>query len=879
MKCFLLSTFFILLFISSNAQQKSAGSLQWSVAATLPLAKDAEKQLGLAGAVGGVHNNVLIIAGGANFPGALPWEGGKKKYWDDVYILVKDVKGNYQWLDKTFKLPFPIGYGASVSTPQGVFIFGGENEGGILSQSLLLQWNTLTNELTVSSFTPLPLPLTNASATLLNNIVYVAGGETKGTATTSFFSINLADTKNWNTLPSLPKALSHAVAVTQSNGEYPCIYVIGGRAQSPDGISQLFNSTFRFDPKKNIWSQMASIGNGKGDTTSLSAATAIPSGANYILVMGGDKGNVFTQIEQYNAAIAKENDIAVKQQLQAAKKELLTKHDGFSKDMYLFNTVTNAWTLAGNLPASHVTTFAVQWGNDILIPSGEIKPGIRSSDILKGSLISKEYFSWLDYLVVFVYLGLMIGIGLWASQHQGTTDDYFRGGQRIPGWAAGLSIYGTQLSAITFMSIPAKTYASNWNYFFLQMTILMVIPIITNYFIPFYRKLQITSAYEYLEKRFNYVARALASLLYMMLQVGRLAIVLLLPSLALTLVTGIDVNICILLMGIITIFYTLKGGIEAVVWTDVVQVIILLGGALACLIMIPFMLDGSPATIWQTLQQEEKLDLFNTRFSFTEPSIWVVLLGGLAINVITYGADQSVVQKYLTTKDEAASKKSLRLGAWMALPSALIFFSIGTLLYLFYKHNPDKVNYQLASADAIFPWFIVTELPNGVTGLLIAAIFAAAMSTLSSSMNSVTTALITDFYRRAWPNKEEKSYLKTAKLFTLIIGVVGTSLALVMARWGISSLWDQFNTILGLFTGGLGGLFVLGIFTERANAKGVIAGLIVSGFIQFYISRYTNINLLMYAFTGLVSCVFFGYIFSLLFGAQQKNIQGLTVYK
>jgi Na+/proline symporter len=257
----------------------------------------------------------------------------------------------------------------------------------------------------------------------------------------------------------------------------------------------------------------------------------------------------------------------------------------------------------------------------------------------------------------------------------------------------------------------------------------------------------------------------------------------------------------------------------------------------------------------------------------------VVVLGGLAINVITYGADQSVVQKYLTTRDEAASKRSMRLGAWMAIPSALIFFSIGTMLYLFFKEHPERVNYQLQSQDAIFPWYIVTELPAGITGLLIAAVFAAAMSTLSSSMNSVTTALITDFYRRFSPHKSERNYLTAAKALTMVIGIVGTSLALVMAQWGISSLWDQFNTILGLFTGGLGGLFVLGIFTKRANAKGAITGLLISGLVQFYISQYTNINLLLYAFTGLVTCVVFGYVFSLLFGKDKKEIDDLTMYR
>lgn len=875
--------FAILLFLSVyhlEAQQKSPNSMNWSKITPMPPAPGEHTQLGLAGVMGGIHNNALLIAGGANFPDAMPWEGGKKKYWQDVYVLLKDAKTDYEWHNKTFLLPEPIGYSASVSTSKGVLYIGGENEQGISAKVHLLQWDPTKQEVVTKSLPSLPLPLTNAAAAVIGNQVYVAGGETTGMATNGLFRLNLSEpTASWEKLPDLPEALSHAVGIVQSNGEYPCLYLIGGRTQTPSGISALHSSTYRFDPKKNNWKKLQAIADGKGNKTTLSAATGVATGANYILVFGGDKGNVFTQIEQYNAAIAQAANETQKLQLQVEKLKLLTAHNGFSRTIYLYNTVTDSWTTVGMLPASHVTTFAAKWDNDILIPSGEIKPGIRTPEVLKGSMAPKQYFAWLDYMVVAVYLLLMVGIGLWTSKNQDTTDDYFRGGQRIPGWAAGLSIYGTQLSAITFMSIPAKTYATNWSYFILQMTIIMVIPVITNYFIPFYRKLQITSAYEYLEKRFNYAVRALASLLYIMLQLGRLAIVLLLPSLALTLVTGINVNLCILLMGIITIFYTMKGGIEAVVWTDVAQVVVLLGGALVCLVMIPLQLNGDASSIWQTIQQNEKLNIINTSFSFTEPTLWVVLFGGFAINVITYGADQSVVQKYLTTKDETASKKSLRLGAWMALPSALIFFSIGTLLYLFFKDHPEKANYQLQSQDAIFPWYIVTELPAGITGLLIAAVFAAAMSTLSSSMNSVTTALITDFFRVFFSGKTEKSYLATARIMTLTVGIIGTLLALVMAHWGISSLWDQFNTILGLFTGGLGGLFVLGIFTRRANAKGAIIGLLISGMVQFYISQYTHINLLLYAFTGLVTCVVFGYLFSMLLGKQEKDIQGLTVYK
>lgn len=864
--------------VVSFGQNAAVEGIHWSVPTALPAAPGEVEQIGLAGVAGGVHNNALLIAGGANFPDLMPWHGGVKKYWNHIYVLFKVGEQDYQWSDRTFELPHPLAYSASATTDNGILLIGGENEDGIQSSVYLLRWDIVSEEVIILPMPQLPLPLTNATAAVIDSKVYLAGGETKGGTSNGFYALDLSAPVSWERLPDLPVGVSHAVGIAQSNGEYPCFYLIGGRAQSPSGISELYGTTYRFDPRKNHWDQLSDLSASVGNTTALSAATGVASGANYILVIGGDKGEIFSEIQRLDVAIAETTDEEKKQSLETEKLQLVESHPGFSKDIYLYNTVTDTWTITDTLPFSHVTTFATLWGNDLLIPSGEIQPGVRTPDILNGYMEPQHYFAWQDYAVVILYLLMMIGVGLWTSKNQLTTDDYFKGGQRIPGWAAGLSIYGTQLSAITFMAIPAKAYATDWSYFILQMTIIMVIPIITNYFIPFYRNLQITSAYEYLEERFSYLVRAMASLLYIMLQVGRLAIVLLLPSLALTLVTGINVNICILMMGLVTIFYTMKGGIEAVIWTDVIQVVILLGGALVCLVMIPLQLQGGPAEVWQTIEENNKLNIINLNFTFSEPTLWVVLVGGIAINVISYGADQTVVQRFLTTKYEKSAKKSMRLGAWLAFPSSIIFFSIGTLLYLFFKENPDKVNYQLQSQDAIFPWYIVTELPAGVTGLLIAAIFAAAMGTLSSCLNSVSTAIITDFYRR-FTAKTEKNYLNTAQFLTLFIGLIGTALALAMAGWGIASLWDQFNIILGLFTGGLGGVFVLGIFTKKANAVGAAAGLLISGGTQYYISSYTNIHLLMYAFMGLVSCVVFGYLFSLLFGSSKKEIGGLTVYK
>lgn len=881
-------TVIILSFILLNVQglfaqqnkESIKDSLLWDVQNKLPTLKEGAHQLGLAGAVIGISNERFIIAGGANFPNGLPWEGGKKAFHQEVYIAKMGNKNQLEWEPARPLLPNPLAYSANVSFQNGFITVGGEDYIGAIPHVSYWLWDEKNSNLVESKFPDLPKPLTNTAAAILNNHLYVMGGENQdGPSDAVWFLDLIQKDKGWQSGPSLPLATSHASAVVQADGEGMQLFLIGGRSKTPSGVSDLYNQVLCLNIKEQKWISKSPITLNKQEIPALSAASAATSGSTYILIFGGDDGQVFHQIETYDQKIHLAKSEEEKAALRFKKNELVKNHKGFNKNVLLYNTITDSWTKLEDLPYSPVTTTAVKWQDHIIIPSGEIQPGVRTPTILIGTPQAPTGMAWLDYAVIVGYLLLMVGIGIWTGRGQTSTEDYFKGGQKIPGWAAGLSIYGTQLSAITFMSIPAKTYATNWLYFILQLTIILIIPIITRYFIPFYRKLNITSAYEYLELRFNYLVRAMGSFLYIMLQIGRLAIVLLLPSLALSVVTGVSVSNCILLMGVITIFYTMKGGITAVIWTDVAQVVILLGGALVCMILMILSINQPWPEVWTSLQDAGKIQIIDANFRFDSPTLWVVIIGGIAINIVSYGADQSVVQKFLTTKDAEGSKKSIRLGAWMALPSAIIFFSIGTLLYLFYQQYPDRVNYQIESQDSIFPWFIVSELPPGVVGLLIAAVFAAAMSTLSSSINSVTTAITTDFYRRFNAQHSEKHYLNLAKMVTLIIGCIGTGLALIMAKWGITSLWDQFNMILGLFTGGLGGVFLLGIFSIRTNAPGAVFGIIISAILQWLIKDYTSVHFLLYAATGLVSCMMFGYIFSFLFSAPGNEINQLTIHE
>lgn len=483
----------------------------------------------------------------------------------------------------------------------------------------------------------------------------------------------------------------------------------------------------------------------------------------------------------------------------------------------------------------------------------------------------KNGFSAIDIIVLVLYFGVLVFIGYYFSKRQKNSDDYFRGGQRIPWWAAGLSLFGTALSAITFMAIPAKSYATNWSYMLFNGGILMVAPIIMFVFIPFFRKLNITTAYEYLEVRFNSLIRVVCSLAFIVFQVGRMGIILLLPAIAINVVTGFDIFLCIILMGVFSIIYTRMGGIEAVVWTDALQVVILLGGALYAIFHIVAQIPGGWEETFSVAYSNGKMSFGSTAFDLSDSTMWTVLIATFFTNLTTYGTDQSMVQRYLTTSSQKAARKSIMTNALLIIPSTLIFFFIGTALYVYYKNNPADATSLLESNDAIFPWYIYTRLPAGIVGLLIAGIFSAAMSTLSGSMNSVATAYVVDI-RPKLMRKKPAADLKVARRATLIAGALSLCFAIFMATWNISSLWDEFNKILGLILGSMGGLFLLGMITRKANAPGALIGMAVSIVVQIIVANYTPVHLLLYTTVGFITCFVVGYLASYFFKTNKTIV-------
>ncbi len=864
----------------------SSEHMKWREHSSLPPLPGYDVQPGVAGAFAGVTNNHLLVMGGANFPDLLPWDGGVRSYWSEAYIYPINEDGEWKVIPNA--LTEPLAYGASISLPGGVLIIGGMNDNGMTDKVYLANLGPGNETVSLEPWPSLPVPLAYMTAALVGNQVFVAGGQSSvvvPAAERYFFMLDLRNRHNgWQTLPSWPgppRAL--AVSAAQSDGFDNCFYLFSGRDFGPDRGLNILDDGYAYNPRLLQWEKLSDP---SGPSFPVMAGTAFSSGVNHIVFLGGDGGELMVRQHELQKQLERLQRTSNNMQqpdsaamIQAMIDQIRNNHPGFSRNILFYHTITNTLVQAGEIPfPTPVTTTVVKVNDMVVLPSGESMPGIRTPAVLVGEFIPHDKrFGTLNYFVLVFYFLILVGIGWFFSKRQKTTNDYFRGGGRIPWWAAGLSIFGTALSAITFMAIPAKAYATDWSYMLFNSGIILVAPVIILLFIPFYRKLNITTAYEYLEQRFNLATRVITSISFVIFQIGRMGVVLFLPSIALNVVTGIDIFLCIGLMGLLSLAYTMSGGIEAVVWTDAMQVVVLLGGAILAVILISFDVEGGFREIIASGMQAGKFHLAETRLDLKNPTLITVLIATVFANMTTYGTDQTIVQRYLTTATQKDAARSVATNAILTIPATLIFFFAGTALFVYFKNFPLMASPTIQDPDAIFPWYIFTTMPAGVSGLLIAGVFAAAMSTLSSSMNSSATAYMIDIHYRFGLSKNQKD-LRLPRIATLVFGLAGVAFGMLMATWEIKSLWDEFQKILGLILGGLGGLFLLGLLTKRANGAGAIIGIVGSIVVQLIISQGQHLHLLLYAASGFISCFLIGYIASLLMPSFNKPTGHLTIY-
>ena len=368
------------------SQKKEVNHVDWTTAAQLQNS-DGSLSIGYAGPINGISNEVLIVSGGANFPDKMPWEGGKKSYSKTIHVLEK-CKDQYTWNNEVKSvLPEAIAYCGSTSTDLGVVYVGGENENGLSNKSYLLKWNAAKKEVEAKVLPDFPFAIANISLTHIGNTVYAVGGDEAAKSSDFFASLDLNEANpQWKTLPNLPLALANAVVIAQKGKNGVNIYVVGGRTKTASGISDLHNTTFVYDVKNQSWNTAATISDGKS-STNFSAGAGVAVGSHSVLIVGGDDGVIFHQIETYLSQIAQAGSEELKAELIAKKNKLVTNHPGFFNGILLYNTLTNEWSKVGELPfLPHVTTPAVLWDKKIILSNGEIKPGIRTPNVMLGTI-------------------------------------------------------------------------------------------------------------------------------------------------------------------------------------------------------------------------------------------------------------------------------------------------------------------------------------------------------------------------------------------------------------------------------------------------------------------------------------------------------------
>jgi solute:Na+ symporter, SSS family len=793
----------------------------------------------------GVSGNALIIVGGidADCPVSRV----------DVFeFSMPGVKG--EWF--LAELESPVAYGTAVTAGNQMIIIGGIRQGNVSGRVVSLEWR---DGLLVETALPdLPEPRLFAGAGMLGSSLYVVGGISALDSTEPIidvYSIDVSsDNPAWERCPDFPGIGRLNPTLSSVNEE---LHVFGGW-----GIAASADGTTVYDPLSDVWGYRAKpldgttiIGWKKLNDIpfALAESCAYVSSQTHIILIGG-----------------------VKESCRGELPGIFARTGGLSDRVLIYHNVTDTWVEAGKIDSA-------QAGGSVLAVAG--KEFIVNARDESGAVFQKSFelviqktvkvLATLDYGVMLVYFVLMGVIGLYFAKRQTSSETFSLGNRRVKWWAAAISMFATGASSISFMAIPAQSYRTNLVWL---APIFIILPM---YYIqgyvayPILRRLRITSTYEFLERRFSPSLRYIASIQCIGFQVlGRMSVVLLLPSLAISAVTGLNIYVSVLLMGILTTVYTTFGGFEAVIWTDVTQGILMLVSAAIIIFLGIIALPGGFSEFISTGEQFDKFKMFIWDMDYTLPVFWVFAIGLLFIN-LAFAGDQPVVQRVLATP----LKDVRKLAAFFIFFSILIAFLVnfaGIAIFGYYHAFPDKLAPTMSN-DQLVPLYIVQRFPAGLAGLIIAAIFAASMSTLSSSMNSVATLVSEDFYRKFKPKATDKSALFLMKFTSLFVGLFGTVIAVYMASMDLRSIFQTWNEITALLGGGFLGIYILGMFTTRATTAGSITGALASIVCVLYIRSFTPIHWTFYNPVAVLSCIVIGYLVSLL-GKQKKDLNGLTAF-
>lgn len=429
----------------------------------------------------------------------------------------------------------------------------------------------------------------------------------------------------------------------------------------------------------------------------------------------------------------------------------------------------------------------------------------------------------IDTAILILYGLILVGMGAYFFRKTKTSEQFMVAGRGIPAWAAGLAVMSAYTSSISYIAVPGKAFDSNWHPLIFALSAIPVAWFVTKYVVPYYRKKNIISVYGYLEEKIGNWASIYASLSFVLFMIGRTAVILYLSSLLLSSFIAVDIRLLIIVIGIVTIIYTLMGGMEAVIWTDVMQSVIMVGGIIFIGILLTKEVISQPDFLIQNAIDANKFSLGETNLSLSSRTIWVMIIYGVSENIRNLIADQNYTQKYCSVPDEKKAKRSVWIAMLIYLPLTALFLYIGTTLFAFYSAPDHVLGEAITKGDQVFPHFIATQVPVGIKGLIIAAILAASMSTIDSALNCSATVLYVDYYKKYFkPKASEGTSVSFLRLTTVVWGIAGIAVALLLVN--AQSALDVWWIIAGIFGGGILGLFLLGVFNVKiTRLQGVIS--------------------------------------------------------
>ena len=486
----------------------------------------------------------------------------------------------------------------------------------------------------------------------------------------------------------------------------------------------------------------------------------------------------------------------------------------------------------------------------------------------------------MHYIDLIVFLVCTLGVVLYGSSffRRGmTADDFTAAGKNLPGWVVGMSIFSTYVSSISYLGYPGKAYGGNWNAYVFALSIPIAAWVAVKWFVPFYRQQTSVSAYSFLEKRFGRWARLYASTCYLLTEVARIGTIIFLLALPMNILLGWHLPTVIIVTCLAILLYSMLGGVKGVIWTEAIQAIIMIGGALICLAILMFRMPEGPQQVFDIALREGKFSLGEFSSDLSTSTFWVCLIYGIFINLQNYGIDQNYVQRYHTAKSTKAAKFSVLLGGWLYIPVTAVFFLIGTSLFAYYGAGGGQLPAEGIKADYIFPYFIVNELPVGMTGLLIASIFAAGMSTVATAITSSSTIVLTDYYQPLRPKAGNRERMAVLKIASVVIALAAIGISLTMLN--VDSTLDAWWKLSSVFSGGMLGLFLLGIAVRKAKNVNALLGVICGILVIAWISAYEWLHLPPTGLHGNLSIVcgtvvifLVGFITANIFGRNKRKM-------